>query len=407
MTFEFSFANPGARSMALAGAFTALADDATAAFANPAGLVQLIEPEVSLEGRYWSYDTSYVAGGRASGGPTGEGIDTGAGIRHGTSSEDLGGVPFVSFVYPRDRWSIALYRHVWANFELRRRLDGLFGVEEGELARSEDVLSRMTFRVTNYGLAGAFEVSKQLDLGLGLVYYRAEMDAFSQEFVTTEEGFFDPEPFTPDRLDTTYIVRGATSGWRVIGGFLWHVTPRFSVGGHFRQGPALALQDTEITGPANPEAEPGTSYEARGRLELPDVYGIGAAFRSKGAALTVSFEWDRVLYGTITSGLSGTVFDVGEVELHDGDELRLGLEYVFGRAHPVVALRAGLWRDPAHRIGSGPGADVFERAIFTGGEDETHATAGVGLAFRKFQLDLGADLSDSVDLVSLSAVYRF
>ena len=45
---EFSFSNPGARSMALGGAFVALADDATAAFANPAGLVQLLRPEVSL-----------------------------------------------------------------------------------------------------------------------------------------------------------------------------------------------------------------------------------------------------------------------------------------------------------------------------------------------------------------------
>ncbi|MCP4203105.1 MAG: hypothetical protein GY769_14380, partial [bacterium] len=32
---EFSFSNPGARSMGFGGAFVALADDATAAFANP------------------------------------------------------------------------------------------------------------------------------------------------------------------------------------------------------------------------------------------------------------------------------------------------------------------------------------------------------------------------------------
>ena len=51
-TFEFSFSNPGARSIGFGGAFAALADDATAAFANPAGLVQLVDPEVSIEGRY-------------------------------------------------------------------------------------------------------------------------------------------------------------------------------------------------------------------------------------------------------------------------------------------------------------------------------------------------------------------
>ena len=46
--FQFSFPNPGARSMGLGGAFVALADDATAALANPAGLVQLAAPEVSI-----------------------------------------------------------------------------------------------------------------------------------------------------------------------------------------------------------------------------------------------------------------------------------------------------------------------------------------------------------------------
>lgn len=50
-TPHFSLANPGARSLGLGGAFTALADDATAALANPAGLDQLAEPEVSVEGR--------------------------------------------------------------------------------------------------------------------------------------------------------------------------------------------------------------------------------------------------------------------------------------------------------------------------------------------------------------------
>ncbi len=44
----------GARALGLAGAFTALADDATAASWNPAGLTQLERPEVSVVTRYTS-----------------------------------------------------------------------------------------------------------------------------------------------------------------------------------------------------------------------------------------------------------------------------------------------------------------------------------------------------------------
>jgi hypothetical protein len=53
-TLLFSFSNPGARSIGLGGAFVALADDATAVYSNPGGLVQLARPEISIDGRFWS-----------------------------------------------------------------------------------------------------------------------------------------------------------------------------------------------------------------------------------------------------------------------------------------------------------------------------------------------------------------
>ena len=38
---QFNFSNPGARSLGFGGAFIGLADDATAAYTNPAGLTNL------------------------------------------------------------------------------------------------------------------------------------------------------------------------------------------------------------------------------------------------------------------------------------------------------------------------------------------------------------------------------
>src|SRR5215210_4000698 len=48
---QFNFGNPGARSLGMGGAFLGLADDASAAEANPAGLTILRKPEVSVEAR--------------------------------------------------------------------------------------------------------------------------------------------------------------------------------------------------------------------------------------------------------------------------------------------------------------------------------------------------------------------
>jgi hypothetical protein len=93
---QLSFSDPGARSMGFGGAFVALADDATAALANPAGLVQLARPEVSIEGRRWSYSTPFVQSGRVEGLPSGFGIDTRVGIQTARSEEDVGGLSFLS-----------------------------------------------------------------------------------------------------------------------------------------------------------------------------------------------------------------------------------------------------------------------------------------------------------------------
>lgn len=408
ITFEFSFSNPGARSLGLGGAFAALADDATAAFANPAGIVQLLEAEVSIEGRSWSYDTPFVRGGRASGEPTGIGLDTVSGLTQGLYSNSLAGVSFLSFVYPGKNWSIAVYRHRWADFELTRGVDSLFGDVDGELERAGDVLARTDFQVTNNGVVGAYEVAEGLSVGLGIVYFQAVMDSSSQEFASEEGAIFEPNPRGPDLLDTTYSLQGSDSGIVLHTGVSWRPSPQWSLAAYFREGPELTIEVTEVVGPRNDVATEGTvEVQAESPLQLPDLYGLGVAYRTAGGALTVGFEWDRVRYSSIVKGLDEEVFDPEQILLSDGNELHLGVEYAIATTRPVFALRLGAWRDPAHRLDSGPAADVFERAIFAGGDDQVHLAGGVGVVFDKMQLDFGVDLAKTSDLVSLTLVYRF
>lgn len=408
VTFEFSFSNPGARSMGLGGAFAALADDATAAFANPAGLVQLLEPELSGELRSSARQTELVQGGRVSGEPSGLGVDTAGGLRRGVSRNDQTDVPFAAFVYPAGRGSFALYRHTWAEFDFSSRIDGLFGVEGGEDSRAGDIRARTRVKVVNSGLAGAFEITERWSVGLGVVYYEAEMSSFAAEFTQDEEAFYEGSTFSPESLDTTYSHQAQGSDVSLHAGFLWRVSPQWSLGGYFRQGPRMELRVIETAGPAEGEFPEGTIVlDESSPLRLPDVYGLGAAFRSKDGAWTVGGEWSRVRYSSITKGLDVDVFDPGQIHLSDGNELHLGLEYVFVRLKPIVGLRLGAWREPAHRVVAGPDADIFERAVFQAGKDEIHVTGGVGLVFPRFQVDLGADFSDPADLASLSLVYRF
>src|ERR671924_2065136 len=60
---QFNFGNPGARSLGMGGAFIGLADDASAAEANPAGLTVLRKPEVSIEARDYQEQQIFTTSG--------------------------------------------------------------------------------------------------------------------------------------------------------------------------------------------------------------------------------------------------------------------------------------------------------------------------------------------------------
>ena len=99
---EFDMSLPGARSLGLGGAFVAVADDATAAVSNPAGLTALGRPEVSVEGRGWRFLSVTPYEGHAFGPATRVGVDTIEGLTiGGNTSKSTGGLSFVSAVFPK------------------------------------------------------------------------------------------------------------------------------------------------------------------------------------------------------------------------------------------------------------------------------------------------------------------
>lgn len=409
-SLEFSFSNPGARSMGLGGAFVALADDATAAFANPAGLVQLVRPEISLELRRRNYSTPFTEGGRASGSPTRLGIDTVDGIRTGFSNETTSGMSFLSFVYPGTKWSLAVYRHQLADFAVRTELNGLFGdAEEGGTRRELDQVTETDFEIINNGISGALELSESLSLGFGFSYFVGSIDVSGSGYLVDRfpETFWESNSFLADRVFETSQFVSESSDWGINAGILWRFAEGWRLGGVYRQGPDLGYTIANRAGPAHWEPEGSDTGSVSGlRISIPDVYGVGVAYRSPSGNVTVGFEWDRVEYSVIMETLGSELVDVTDLGLDDADELHLGFEYVFLESTPLIAVRAGLWRDPDHRFRY-EGDDPFQRALFHPGEDALHISVGAGIAFKRLQIDVGADFSDAVDQFALSAIFSF
>jgi len=430
-TFEFSFSNPGARSLGLGGAFAGLADDATAAYANPAGLVQLARPEISAEARHWSYSTPYTAGGRYEGDPTGIGIDTDAALRTASSSEDLSGLSFLSFVYPKGKWSLAVYGHQLAKFRARTETQGLFhSADDGTDLREFDRRWFTDLDIASYGVAGAYRVHERLSLGAGLVHYDGQLDAPFEWYATEDDSLaslFGINPFLPKQQVVNGNMAFDGTDWGINGGFLWSVSEQWSIGGFYRQGPEFDLTFDIRTGPAwnilsppAPPAAPDTLVlSVKGSMSFLDGYGFGVIYRAPEGKFTVGFEWDHVEYSTIFDSFevrfAGGFDDAPDLNVQlaadDGNELHLGAEYAFLDVTPIVAIRAGIWRDPDHSFHStvtgNTDDDLLHRALFPPGEDQIHYATGVGLAFTNFQIDLGLDFSELVDTISLSAIYSF
>ncbi len=410
-TVEFSFSNPGARSLGFGGAFVALADDATAAFANPAGLIQLSAPEVSIEGRSWRFSSPYTRGGRVAGQPTGLGIDTVTEPLPGESTADLRGLSFVSLVYPVGKWSFAFFQQQLLNFEMTQEIQGLFAPGSVFAGAWRGPIERGFFdlEITTRALAAGYRVNDRLSLGLGLSYFDPGSHIGGEEYLPdddTQEAYFGAASFLPQRLADRVDIEMSEGDWGWAVGFLWNLSSEWKLGGAYRQGPELELEGTLIAGPVNDDFAPGEQVTLDAwPWRLPDVYGLGLSFRSRDGHWTAALEWDLVEYSSVIDSLRPR-FASSDEELSNAYELHCGGEYAFFAATSVLAFRLGAWLDPDHVVRT-TSADPFTRGEFPEGSDEVHLAAGFGVVFDRLQVDFAVDFSDRRDTASLSAIYNF
>ncbi len=351
---QFSFAPPGARSLAMGGAFAGLADDATAAFANPAGLMWLTRSEVSVEGRHRTYATRYPFSGSASGQPTGNGIDTTEGVQLREFESDVTGLSFLSYahVFGRGKRSklsrlrLALYRHELAAFEAEIKSEGPFirDGEPGSLVEQTRNRSRLTaltgslnLDVTGHGVAVAYGLSDHVWLGVGLSYYDFRYGAITRRFATNlparnptgdvladgrTDVVFGPADFSDANETQRSIQQGQDQDFAATFGLIWKARGsvaqgekiHWSAGAVYRQAPAFRFdyrfdwQDQAIalsdeTGNRN-FVDPGVVRALTGsaEFEVPDVASAGFMWRPgwiPDRALTVAFEYARVRYSKL------------------------------------------------------------------------------------------------------------
>jgi len=408
---QFNFSTPGARSLGLGGAFLALADDATAAYSNPAGLTALSRPEVSGETRRWGFTNTYTDRGRAAGAPIGNGVDTVAGLRKGEDEESAIGLSFLSAVYPKGRWAVAIYRHELADFDGSFEAQGAF---LNGLQRLRPTRNSMSLDIENLGLATACHLN-DLSLGIGISLYDFRLKSRTQRYYLA----FPPDDparggnsglplYADTNLEDTQTQSGDDRAVGVNAGVLWQLNDDWRFGAVYRQGPKFKVDAEYSPGPRATGSK--TSVRRAAHFDTPDVFGIGAAYLPT-EMTTITLDLVRVRYADLTRTFTNIYptleEEPGHYRVDDADEVHLGVEHFFLsiRGMPFAA-RIGAWRDPDHKIRyTGDRGDF--RALFRAGNGHFHSSAGIGLSGTRFQVDAAFDYSEQVRTASLSTVVRF
>lgn len=452
-----TFSLPGPGAWRWGGAFLGLADDATAAYTNPAGLSNLSVggPEVAVEFRGLRYSNSFPERGNAFGSATGLGIDLVDGLEPGVTTSDAGGLSFLSvgYVLPRG-WTVALYRHELADYRNENVSQGIFFLDKSDVpflergdcdlfapperegfftdCRTLPARTDLALQVVSYGFSAAWQLpgplskrlADSLSLGIGMAWSQFEIDQQRDYFAyLPASGFpgvdrlpgnlFGPVDLSLDRLLVQQRIEDNDDALLLNAGFLWKLGKgqRWSLGGAYRQGERFQVEGQLKPGPAlgGEEIPPGLASN-RLQFTIPDSFGLGVAYSASQGRTKLAFDWNRVLY---SQRLADSVPRGSElrssVRQLDSDELHLGVEHVFLVVPSlfVATVRGGAWHETAHDLEI-VSRDPGDRAFAVPGKDQLHWSFGLGLVVKEdFQIDVGADFSDPVKTVSLSLVKFF
>ncbi len=434
---QFNLGNPGARSLGMGGAFLGLADDASAAEANPAGLTILRKPEISIEGRNYLERQLFTTSG------TFPDLN-----RTGfTNHSDRIQLAFASAVFPiGSRFTLGAYFHE----PLRNEGVGIVAPEEGSFGNPGQSLpnfflprdnptgpvtqaqcetirssrndpfacieyqffpfaSALDVKQQTFGLAGAWQVHPKFSVGASARYQTFTERAFTLIF----NDDFDVQAILAQGTGTvnalgTDLEIGTETDVTFTGGFKWSPSEKISIGGVYKQGPKFLTPSFF----AGEQSDNELIQLAETSFHMPDIAGLGISVRPI-PVLTINVDAVQVWYSNLADEFfSPRVGDLGDqaYEIEDVLELRVGAEYFFSTKIPI-AVRAGYWRDPAHSLTYRGPLDTFNRigqaALYPKGEDQDHFSVGAGLAWPRFQIDAAYDTSDNFKVGSISMVTRF
>lgn len=392
----------GARAGGMANAFIAIADDATAASWNPAGLVQLERPEISIVGALPRLQDRF----RSTGHPEFDGS-------HDVSGANLN---FLSIAAPLPftilQKNITLSLSYQRKFDFDRSFDAPY--IDGTIVPLSPPLSivqssRLRFdqqgSLSTLSPAIGFELTHELSLGVALNLWRDSFLSGNTWSQRTQTGAVT----TVGNQTTVFAGRSGeryedVSGENFTAGLLWKINPRWSFGLRYDSAFTatanysnfdLGLRLSPFSAGLSPQLQVDHRSERR-KIRIPATWSAGIAYRPNDR-LTLALDLSRTDWnsfrvednrGNRYSLVDGTnLADFRRRTRFDACyTIRVGAEYVFIPREPGMdlprlwTLRAGLSyeEEPASGRETRSDRDYFREG--SGDPDRFYgATVGLGL----------------------------
>ena len=407
---QMNFNIPSARAVALGGAFVAVADDATAGMANPAGLTIITIPEISAHFKYSRFTHEEYAG--TADNPNARKV----------FKDEVGSQSYLSLVYPYGNWSFSLFRQELINFESSFSAEGFGSVFESPNLDPGDFEpgnnSHSDIEVNNWGFAAAFQATKKLSIGISA-------NVSSLEFIFNEELYQRLSQGRPERFFSVKSNSRDTKKSLNLG-IKYSPYDFLSFGAVYRSGPSFNIRTTLEDVDVNSSSPSLFNADQFLKFKVPDVYSLGTSCRLSNN-LMLSFDVVRVEYSDLVKGLDRNLVEddvpvardefpysgwvdgdnVHDLVVEDATEYHFGVEYLILFNELLIPIRAGIYNDPAHVVYTTVENESLKR-LFPEGKNYLHGTLGFGFVIRdEIQIDLAANYSKNLTELLLSAVFRF
>jgi long-subunit fatty acid transport protein len=372
----------GARAIGMGGAFIGIADDATAASWNPAGLIQLERPELSIVGAYYNRTEDFSSSMNPE-------------IAN-TATVDDANLNYLSASLPFNflKRNMVVSLNYQRLYEFRREFEYHIDLSTPSYTSSEDRRYGQDGYLGAMGIAYTVEITPRLSLGGTLNIWTDDLfwqNGWKENFTGQSERISVAYEFL-ENTDITEAYKDF-SGVNANIGILWNVFRGFTMGAIFKTPFTASVRKEYSEDWVRRDAETGAVLESESisnsedvEIDMPMSYGLGLAWRvSDRLSLDLDVyrtDWSEYILtdseGNKTSGIGGQA----EKESNVGDttQVRFGGEYLIIRPDQamVIPLRAGLFYDP--------------EPAYDGTRDFYGLSLGSGIGYKRFMFDLAYQL---------------